>query len=366
MMEQHITTLKRTIIPFGPQHPVLPEPLHIDLVLEDEKVVDAIPTIGYIHRGLELLVEKREFTEMVYIAERICGICSFIHALGYCQAIEEIMKIDVPVRAKYLRVIWSELSRIHSHLLWLGLAADAFGFENLFMQSWRARETVLDIIEETTGGRVIFGSCKVGGVRRDIGADTMPRILGVLNKLEMDVRSICNVFLKDSSVKHRMCGVGVLSKDDAYKLGAVGPMLRASGVKYDLRATGYAVYDDLKFDIPIETSGDCYARAAVRVHELFESFSLIRQAAEMIPGGEISVKVTGTPDGESFQRLEQPRGEVIYYIKGNGTKYLSRFRVRTPTFANIPAMIHVLKGSELADIPNIVLTIDPCISCTER
>ena len=357
---------KYSVIPFGPQHPVFPEPLHLDLVMDDETVVDVIPSIGYIHRGLELLVEKREFPEMVYVAERICGICSFIHALGYSQAVEEVMKVEVPVRAQYLRVIWSELSRIHSHLLWLGLAADAFGFENLFMQSWRARELILDIIEETTGGRVIFGTCKVGGVRKDIDADTLTRIVTVLGTIEKDVRSITNVFIKDSSVKHRFCGVGVLSMEDAKNLGAVGPMLRASGVAYDLRKKGYAAYGDFSFVIPTETSGDCYARCAVRVREIFESFSIIRQAAQKIPGGEISVKVLGAPEGESFMRLEQPRGEVVYYIKGNGTKYLSRFRVRTPTFANIPPMLHVLKGQDLADVPNIVLTIDPCISCTER
>ena len=357
---------KHTVIPFGPQHPVFPEPLHLDLVMDDETVVDVIPSIGYIHRGLELLVEKREFPEMVYVAERICGICSFIHALGYSQAVEEIMKIDVPPRAKYLRVIWSELSRIHSHLLWLGLAADAFGFENLFMQSWRARELILDIIEETTGGRVIFGTCKVGGVRRDIDADTLGRIVNVLDGIEKDVRGVCQVFIKDATVQHRFRGVGVLSKDDAKTLGAVGPMLRASGVEYDLRKKGYAAYGDLSFEIPVETDGDCYARCVVRIREIYESFSLIRQAAAKIPDGEISLKVLGAPEGESFMRLEQPRGEVVYYIKGNGTKYLSRFRVRTPTFANIPPMLHVLRGQELADVPNIVLTIDPCISCTER
>jgi ech hydrogenase subunit E len=328
-MESVITTPKRTIIPFGPQHPVLPEPLHLDLVMEDEKVVDAIPTIGYIHRGLEMLVEKREFTEMVYIAERICGICSFKHGLGYCQAVEEIMNLEVPTRAKYLRVFWSELSRIHSHLLWLGLAADAFGFENL-------------------------------------DADTLAKVLDVLNRIESDVRSICNVFINDSSVKHRFCGVGVLSKEDAFNMGAVGPMARASGIETDVRKTGYSVYGDFSFNVPTETTGDCYARCLVRIHEIYESFSLVRQAAEKMPAGEIAVKVVGAPNGESFQRLEQPRGEVIYYVKGNGTKFLSRFRVRTPTFANIPPMVHVLKGCDLADVPNIVLTIDPCISCTER
>ncbi len=357
---------KHTVIPFGPQHPVLPEPLHFDLILEDETIIDAIPTIGYIHRGLELLVEKREYTEMALVAERICGICSFMHGLGYCQGVEEIMNIEVPPRAAYLRVFWSELSRIHSHLMWMGLAADAFGFENLFMQCWRARETVLDVIEETAGGRVIFGSCKVGGVRKDVSPDTMARILPVLKKLEKDAKAIGSVFLKDSSVAHRLRGAGVLTKEDAYRLGAVGPMLRASGVSFDARSSGYAAYGELEFEIPVETDGDCWARSTVRIRELAQSFSLIRQAAEKLPAGELAVKPTGMPTGEAFMRLEQPRGEVIYYVKGNGTKFLSRFRARTPTFANIPAMVHVLKGNELADVPNIILTIDPCISCTER
>lgn len=355
-----------TIVPFGPQHPVLPEPLHFDFVLEDEKVVDVIPSIGYIHRGLEILVQKREFTEYVYVAERICGICSFIHGMGYCEAIEEIMKISVPERAKYLRLIWSELSRVHSHLLWLGLAADAFGFENLFMQAWRARELVLDIIEETTGGRVIFGACKIGGVRKDITDESLKTMVTVIDGMYKDVRTICDVFLNDSSVKERLCGIGILSREDAYSLGAVGPMLRASGISYDARKLGYGAFGDIDFDIVTETAGDCYARCAVRVHEIFQSFHIIKQAIAKIPGGPISVKVTGAPNGEAMVRYEQPRGEVIYYVKANGTKFLTRFRARTPTFANIPAMIQALKGCDFADVANIVLTIDPCISCTER
>ena len=357
---------KRTTIPFGPQHPVLPEPIHFDFVLDDETVVDVVPSIGYIHRGLEILVEKREYTEFVYVAERICGICSFIHGMGYCEAIEEIMKVEIPSRAKYLRVIWGELSRLHSHLLWLGLAADAFGFENLFMQAWRARETVLDIIEETTGGRVIFGACRIGGVRRDIDADTLKRIISTLFLFEKDVREISKIFLNDSSVKHRLCGVGVLSKEDAYAAGAVGPMLRASGIEFDCRKLGYDAYPDIDFEIITDTQGDCYARCKVRIGEIFQSLSIIRQAAVRIKEGEISVQVKGAPDGEAFVRFEQPRGEVVYFAKGNGTKFLSRFRARTPTFANIPAMIKVMKGCNFADVPSIILTIDPCISCTER
>jgi ech hydrogenase subunit E len=358
--------MPRTIIPFGPQHPVLPEPVHLDLVVEDEKVLEARPSIGFVHRGLEKLVEKKDYVEFVYIAERICGICSFIHGQTYCQAIEAIMNIAVPPRALYLRTVWGELSRIHSHLLWLGLMADAVGFESLFMHSWRVREKVLKIIEATTGGRVIFGSCKIGGVQRDIRAEVIKQILVDLKTIEKDTRDITKVFLNDSSVKARLCGVGVLSRQEAYELGCVGPMLRASGVEQDMRQLGYAAFKDLDFTPVTRTEGDSYARCAVRCQELFQSMDIIRQALAKIPDGEITVKVTGNPNGEVLARTEQPRGEVAYRLKANGSKNLQRFRVRTPTFANLPAMLKLLPGCDLADVPVLVLTIDPCISCTER
>jgi ech hydrogenase subunit E len=356
----------RTVVPFGPQHPVLPEPIHLDLVLEDEKVVQAIPSIGFIHRGLEKLVEKKDFLEMTYVAERICGICSFIHGQAYCQAVETVMKIDVPERALYLRTIWGEMSRIHSHLLWLGLFADGFGFESLFMHSWRVREKLLDIIEETTGGRVIFGTAKVGGVRRDIENLTLKRIEGELKTIEKMSREMTDVFKNDASVKRRTVGIGVLSKEDAIALGAVGPTLRGSGVAQDMRKLGYAAYPNISWEPVVETGCDCYARCMVRCREVHESFSMIYQAIAKIPDGPVDVKVTGAPSGEYFARVEQPRGEVIYYVKGNGSKNLERFRVRTPTFANVPPLVKMLGGCELADVPVIVLSIDPCISCTER
>jgi len=359
-------TPKRTIVPFGPQHPVLPEPIHLDLVLENETVVEAIPSIGFIHRGLEKLVEKRDFIDFVYIAERICGICSFIHGMTYCQGIETLMQIKVPERAVYLRTVWSELSRIHSHLLWLGLLADAFGFENLFMNSWRLREKILDIIEDTSGGRVIFGSCKIGGTRKDIDNEMLQTIVKILKEMKKELKQITDVFINNNTVKHRLVGVGVLSKDEAYKLGAVGPMARASGVNSDMRKRGYAGFGNLDFEPIVLTGGDSYERTVLRIQEIFQSIDLIEQAVALTPDGEIDVKVTGFPTGEVFERTEQPRGEALYYIKANGSKYLDRFRVRTPTFANIPALTKILQGCDLADVPILVLTIDPCISCTER
>ena len=357
---------RKTVIPFGPQHPVLPEPLHLKLIMEDEKIVEAIPSIGYVHRGLEKLVQVKDYMQNIFVVERICGICSVMHALAYCQGIESLMNVEVPARAKYLRVIWSELHRMHSHLLWAGLFADAFGFESLFMHSWRIREAIMDILEKTSGHRVVISIITVGGTRRDISKEDKDEILQKLNQIEKDIKEISKTFLDDYTVKKRTVGIGILSKDDAHKLGAVGPTLRASGIECDLRTTGYAAYGELDFNPVIGQDGDCYARLKVRIQELFQSIDLIRQALNKLPDGEYAVPVKGNPEGEVISRVEQPRGEVFYYIKANGTKNLERLRVRTPTFANVPPLLTMLPGSQLSDVPVITLTIDPCISCTER
>lgn len=361
--------MKRTIIPMGPQHPVLPEPLVMDLICQDEKVVDAVPTIGYIHRGLETLVERVEFTDFHSVTERICGICSFMHGMGYCAAIERLMKIEVPERAAWLRLIWAELSRVQSHLLWLGLGSDAFGFENLFMTCWRMREVTLDIFEQTTGGRVIHSVNRIGGVHRDIDDAHLTAILGQLQELDTAFAEAVRVFSTDPSIRHRLEGLGVLTREDAEAVDVVGPMARASGLARDVRMSGEHLYDRIDFAPVVEQGGDCLARVVVRAREVTQSIDLIRQAVAAMPKGEgqpIQAKWRGRPKGDVFLRLEQPRGEVVYYVKGKGGRNLERFRARTPTFANVPAMIKLVKGCDLADVPNIILTIDPCISCMER
>lgn len=214
---------KATVIPFGPQHPVLPEPLHLDLVVQDETVVDVLPQIGFVHRGLEKLVETRDYNQFIYIAERICGICAMGHSLGYAETVESLMGVEVPKRAEYLRVIWHELSRIHSHLLWLALPPTAFGFESMFMHCWRLRERVLDLFEKTTGGRVILSVVKVGGVVRDIDASQMADIVSVLDGIKGEYTQIMNTLLTDTSVKNRTVGVGHITTEDAAALSMVGP-----------------------------------------------------------------------------------------------------------------------------------------------
>ncbi len=357
----------RTIVPFGPQHPVLPEPIHLDLELEDETVMQALPSVGYVHRGLELLAEHHDYLDMAHVAERICGICSFIHSQGYCQTVEQLMGVEAPARAVYLRTMWGEISRIQSHLLWFGLIADAFGYESLFQHSWRVRERIVDIVEETTGGRVIYGTCKVGGVRQDVDNETLQRIARTMREIEAEYNELSAIFQNDKTIRQRTVGVGPLDRDSALALGAVGPVMRASGIAQDNRQLGYAAYAELDWEPVVERDGDCYARCVVRLREINQSFDLIRQCIERMPEGQIETSIKGKrPQGEIMARLEQPRGEVCYYIKAGGKKKLERFRVRTPTFANVAPLVHMLKGCELADVPVITLSIDPCVSCTER
>lgn len=359
----------RTVIPFGPQHPVLPEPVHLDLVLEDEKVVQAIPRLGFIHRGLEKLVEKKDYNQFVFITERICGICSFGHSLGYSQTVEKLMGIEVPRRAEYLRVIWHELSRIHSHLLWLGLTADGFGYENLFMQCWRVRERILDIFEQTTGGRVILSACNVGGVLYDISDEDLRGISLVLDTVREEYGALTAAFLKDSSVASRLVGVGHISEAQAREYSMVGPFARASNIDNDARRLGNGAYGELvAFESVLSTGGDCMARVEVRIKEVFQSLDICQELIGKIPGGAIMNAPKGSPEdgAETSMRLEQPRGECYYYARGNGSKYLDRMRIRTPTSQNIAGMTMALAGCDLADVPMIILTIDPCISCTER
>lgn len=358
--------MARTIIPFGPQHPVLPEPIQLKLVMEDDKVVEALPSIGYVHRGLEKLAELKDFNQMTYVVERVCGICSFMHSMAYVRGIENIMGIEIPERAEYLRVIWAEIGRVQSHLLWLGLLADAFGFESLFMETWKDREKILDILEMTTGNRVIISANKVGGQTKDLTEDHKEVILKTLDEIEEKLKKVEKVFFNNYSVKERLVGVGILTLNDVKEYGAVGPVAKGSGLALDLRTTGYSAYKNLDFEPVIEKDGDCYARCVVRIRELYQSFDLIRQAFSKIPQGEIAVPVKGFPNGQYVSRVEQPRGEAIYYIGADGTKNLNRLKIRTPTFANIPVLLKMIPGSNLPDVPVLILTIDPCVSCTER
>jgi ech hydrogenase subunit E len=244
--------------------------------------------------------------------------------------------------------------------------ADAFGFESLYMDCWRLREDALDMFEASTGGRVIFSVMKIGGIRRDVSDEMLKDFYQRINKMEEDLKAIAKPFLNDAAVQTRLRGVGILTPEQADALGCTGPFLRASGISRDIRSTGYCAYGDIDFEPIVSTEGDSYARTECRIKEIFQAFDIIRQCIDKIPSGDIDVPVKGMPNGEYMMRIEQPRGEALYYVKANGTKFIDRMRVRTPTFANLSGLVETLKGCDLADVPILVLTIDPCISCTER
>lgn len=219
----------------------------------------------------------------------------------------------------------------------------------------------------TSGHRIIQSTCVIGGVRRDIDSEMVKKVESSLYQFkEMMDTTILPVILNDPTIKQRTVGKGVLSKEQANSLGAVGPTLRGSGVALDIRMTGYAAFKEIGFEPIVETAGDSYARTLVRVRETYQSMELVLKALSMMPEGEIEVRVDGWPRGEAISRTEQPRGELIYYLKGNGTNNLERLKIRTPTFANIPTLLVMLPGCELADVPVITLSIDPCIACADR
>lgn len=352
----------------GPQHPALIEPEKFSLKVDGEIVKEIEPRIGYVHRGIEKAAEKRTYLQDIYLVERICGICNACHATCFCQAIEAVLGVTVPPRAKYLRTLILELNRIHSHMLLLGHAGFEIGYETLFQYMWRDRETVMDIVERLTGNRVIASFVTIGGVRRDLSAGAITEIKAQMARLKKRLTFYKQFFESDPTFKMRTKNVGVLSKKDALKLCVVGPVARGSGVKIDVRKDEpYAAYDEIPFNIVIYDDGDSWARLMVRLDEINESIDIINHVLDNLPSGPYRVRVPRiVPAGEAISRVEAPRGELFYYVKSNGTAYPERVKVRTPTFANILSFVHIAKGGNIADVPASFVSLDPCFSCTDR
>jgi membrane-bound hydrogenase subunit alpha len=355
-------------IPFGPQHPALKEPEYFLFEVDGETVVAVKPRIGYTHRGIEKAFEFRTYIQNIYLAERICGICSDAHTTCYTQAIEELLGVEAPPRARYIRVIIAELERIQSHALWVGMAAHEIGFDTLFMYVWRDRETVLDLFEMISGNRIHYAMNTIGGVRRDIPAAVAPKIKKGLDFLEKRSKYYLDAVQSERTILKRAAEVGFLKPKDAIDLCAVGPTLRASGVKNDVRADDpYAAYDEIPLDVITHDGCDVLSRILVRCEEMLESTKMIRYALDHIPEGIIRVQTSmKVPQGEVVSRVEAPRGELIHYAKSNGTKKPERYKVRSPTLGNIPALCKMLLGGYIADIPIVLAGIDPCFACADR
>ncbi len=359
-----------SVMPMGPFFPVLEEPAYWRLFVEGETVVGCDTRIFYNHRGIEKLGDSvLTYNSIPYLAERICGICGFIHSTCYCQAVEKAAGIDVPRRARYIRTIMLELERIHSHLLWLGIAGHIIGFDTVLMQTWRIREPVMWLCEEISGNRKTYGMNTVGGLRRDLPNEIKPKLLETLATVEKESVAVRNAIIGDTTLHARTRGVGLLSNEWAKKICTVGPPARASGVAIDARLDHpYAAYDELPPQIATQTAGDTWARVVVRVTELLESIRLVREGISVIPDGPICAEVKDEipPDRVGVSVVEAPRGEAVHFVLTGGDNRPYRWRVRAPTYPNLQAMPAMVANANIADVPITLGSLDPCFSCTER
>jgi membrane-bound hydrogenase subunit alpha len=356
-------------IPIGPQHPFLKEPAKFDFDIHGEEIVGARMNIGYNHRGIEKACEARNYYQCIYLLERVCGICSHSHTTAFVQAVEEIMKVEVPRRGLYLRTLVCELERLHSHLLWLGVAAHEVGFDSMFMLVWRDRELIMDILEEISGNRVNYAINTIGGVRRDITDAQRKKVLDLLTVLKKRLDYYAHIGTSEPSFVGRIRGVGTLKAERAAEMCAVGPFARASAVDADVRRDDpYAAYKELEFKVITDKSCDIFGRVIVRVFEIVESCKMIEQLLTNLPEGDIvAAKVSRkAPAAAAISRYEAPRGEDVHFVRGNGTEKPERVRVRAPTMANLEAATESVIGAFVADIPIAIASIDPCFSCTDR
>ncbi len=360
-------------VPLGPFHPAFKEPITIKIKIEGEQIIDAEIELGYNHRGIEKLLEKKKWVNVPFIAEHICGICSGVHQMTSIMGIERIYDIEdkIPERALWIRILTLELERIHSHLLWVGVAAHEAGFDTLFMYTWRDREKSLDLLEKLGGRRVVYSVGKVGGVRRDIDDKYRKELKEAAKFFRDRVREYKKQFLEDPTLQARFRGVSILPYDVAIDLGTVGPTARASGVmkdvRYEDRYWGYG--PDIGFRIVTSKECDAMAKVLVRLEEIEVSADIIEHIAENIPSGPLDIKfppLKPPPEGEAIARGEAPRGELFYYYKSDGKINPYRVKVRTPTLANILSVAYMVKGEYIADVPVTFASIDPCIACMER
>ncbi len=352
-------------MPIGPQHPSLKEPTCLRVSLKGNYIQEASIRLGYIHRGIEFLLENKSLEKALYIVQRVCGICPTSHSTAFLDCVERGMKIDPAKKVKLLRVIELELERINSHMLWTGHMANILGYKMLFMFFWKEREHTLDVFEKMTGGRVHHNFSKLRSARFDLTKDMENFMLRKLARVEKKVKDYLKTFRSDSIMKSRLRGVGTITKDDAERMCVVGPVARGSGVSIDVRKH-IPVYRELGFEPVLEKAGDSYARTLVRLRETLQSIELVREALSEMP--KTRLPKWGSFAGATFEstgRSEAPRGEDFHFIKAeNGI--IKRAKIRTPTFSNIISLEGMLKGREIGDIPVILGSLDPCFACMER
>lgn len=356
-------------LPYGPYHPLLHEPEYFELHIKGETVVGIEYRGFHVHRGVEKLGESRlTYNQIPFVAERICGICGFVHNVCYCQAVERAAGIEVPERALYIRSLILEVERLHSHLLWLGVACHILGFDTGFMHAWRIREPIMDLAEALTGNRKNYGLNLVGGVRRDINKDSAEKIIKILSKVKKEYDKFINGLTSIKEITKRLDGSGILPTSEAISYGVVGPVARASNLKRDVRVDHpYAAYKEVSFKVPTYSECDNMSRLMVRIEEVYESIEIVKQLLDKMPGGPILAENAEVPEyREGFSGVEAPRGEDVHYVLTGKYSKVYRWKVRAPTYNNIPALKVMLYECPLSDAPLTIASIDPCFSCTDR
>jgi membrane-bound hydrogenase subunit alpha len=361
---------EKTIIPVGPYHPLQEEPELFKLYCDGEIVTDIEWETGYNHRGIEKINESKTFEQVFFVVERICGICSTSHPFAFANAMEEIAQVKVPERAKYIRTIVGELERIHSHLLWVGLAGHFIGYNTVFMWAWKYREPILDLFEIITGNRNSYAMFKIGGVRRDINEKDFSTILKILDGLKPKAEMLMKAVIDDPVIHLRTKGIGILTKQDIIDYCAVGPTARASGVDIDIRRDDpYAAYPLVDWKVIVSQEGDVFAKAVVRFLEIFESIRIIEQCIEKMrkeSSAQIDVKVKNIPEGNGAGRAEAPRGEVFHYVITDGSNSPARHKIRAPSYVNVATFKKSCVGQTITDATLALAAVDPCYCCTER
>lgn len=361
------TEVKTATLPIGPMHVALEEPMYYKIDLEGEIVRGVELTAGHVHRGMEALAMRRTLFQNIVLTERVCSLCSNSHPFTYCMAVENLAAIQVPPRAQILRVVAEEIKRISSHLFNVGVLAHVIGYKSLFMHMMELREIMQDVKETVFGNRMDLAANCIGGVKYDLDGELTRFILESLDKLEPEAARIKKIYETDRMIATRCVGIGVLSKDDAYSCAVVGPVARGSGLARDIRSDApYGGYAEVGVEVMTETGGDVLSRALVRLREVMLSIDIVRNCLANLPGGPTVAILPEIPASESIARSEAPRGELIYYLRTDGSQVPNRLKWRVPSYMNWDALGIMLKDQKMSDIPLIVNSIDPCISCTER
>ncbi len=370
MPEATFLDANELVINMGPQHPATHGVLRVKLKLDGEKVVGSECVIGYLHRGVEKIAENRTYVQFAPYTDRMDYVAAVTNGMGYCEAVEKLLGAEVPPRAQYTRMILAELQRIASHLLWLGTHALDLGAMTPVFYTFREREEILKIFENYCGARLTTHAFRIGGLQYDLYDGFEKQVLKFCDTLPAHIGEYEQLLTRNRIWMDRTRGVGVLSRDAAIALAISGPVLRGSGVKWDIRkAQPYEAYDQVDFDVPIGPNGDTYDRYLVRMEEMRQSLRIIRQSVDRIAPGPIMGKVPKVikpPVGEVYHSIESPKGELGYFVVSDGTLNPYRVRVRPPSFVNLQAFDLMARGHLVADVVAIIGTIDIVLGEVDR